>query len=175
MEMRQEGAVTLGGEQRVRNKALIVGLAIIAVAAGVVIHRQVDKRKAQISTASNSPANASSTHSHATSQSRVPKFQTASETRNLSATLAPAQFIGKTREAYKVAREIPETLAQLPCYCHCDQSFGHKSLHSCFVDDHAAHCAVCTEEALLAYELQKEQRLNGEQIRKLIIEKYGSI
>jgi hypothetical protein len=41
------------------------------------------------------------------------------------------------------------------------------------VDDHAAHCAVCVEEALLAYKLQKEERLSPAQIRERIIAKYG--
>ena len=72
-----------------------------------------------------------------------------------------------------VAKEVPQTLAQLPCYCHCDQSFGHKSLQTCYVDDHAAHCAVCVDEALLAYRLQKEQKLTPEQVREIIIEKYS--
>jgi hypothetical protein len=92
----------------------------------------------------------------------------------LGLTLAPAQFSGKTRQAYTVAKEIPDTLAQLPCYCHCDQSFGHKSLHSCFEDDHASQCAVCTDEALLAYRLEKQEKLTPEQVRKIIIEKYSS-
>ena len=111
-------------------------------------------------------------HSHAAGQ--VPAFQTAAQAQQLAPTLAPAQFVGKTREAYVVAREIPQTLAQLPCYCHCDQSFGHKSLQTCFVDDHASHCAVCVDEALLAYRLQKEQKMSPEQVRKIIIEKYSA-
>ncbi|MGI9165533.1 MAG: CYCXC family (seleno)protein [Pyrinomonadaceae bacterium] len=112
-------------------------------------------------------------HSHSPAIGQVPAFQTASQAQQLAPTLTPAQFVGKTREAYMVAKQIPQTLAQLPCYCHCDQSFGHKSLQTCFVDDHAAHCAVCVDEALLAYRLQKEQRLTPEQVREIIIEKYS--
>ncbi len=111
-------------------------------------------------------------HDHATAN-RVPAFQDAGELGALSPTLPPNQFIGKAREAYIAAREIPETLAQLPCYCHCDESFGHKSLHTCFVDDHAAHCAVCVDEALLAYKLQKEKKLTPKQVREIIIDKYS--
>jgi hypothetical protein len=92
---------------------------------------------------------------------------------SLKPTLAPEGFIGVTKEAYQAAREIPETLAQLPCYCHCDKSMGHKSLHSCFEDDHASHCAVCVAEALTAYRLQKEQRLSAAQIRDRIITQYS--
>jgi len=88
---------------------------------------------------------------------------------NLPATLAPDKFPGKTRQAYQAAKDIPELLAQLPCYCHCDRGMGHKSLHSCFEDDHAAYCAVCTDEALMAYRLQKDEHLSAKQIRERII------
>lgn len=93
---------------------------------------------------------------------------------NLGPTLPAEDFTGKTRAAYRVAKEIPETLAQLPCYCYCDRGMGHKSLHSCFEDDHAAHCAVCVDEALLAYSLQKDSRMTPQQVRVKIIEKYAS-
>lgn len=154
-------------------KTIIVAFAIVVVAVGVVIHRNMDARiakKASVATHSNSH---SATHSTATKPSRVPAYQSDLEAETLNATLVPAQFVGKTRDAYKVARQIPATLAQLPCYCHCDEGFGHKSLHSCFEDDHAAHCAVCVDEALMAYRLEKDQRLTPEQVRKVIIEKYS--
>ena len=104
---------------------------------------------------------------------RIPAYQVASELASLPPTLAASEFLGKTREAYEVAKKIPETLAQLPCYCECDKAFGHKSLHTCFVDDHASHCAVCVDEALLAYKLQKDEKLTPEQVREKIIEKYS--
>jgi hypothetical protein len=78
-------------------------------------------------------------------------------------------FSGRTRQAYQAAKDIPQPLTQLPCYCHCDRSMGHKSLHSCFEDQHAAHCATCTDEALMAYRLQKEQHLSAKQIRERIL------
>ena len=113
-------------------------------------------------------------HSHG-EPGRVPAFQkTAAELRSLPATLAPQQFSGKTRLAYQVVEQIPKTIAQLPCYCHCDEGFGHKSLHSCFVDDHASHCAVCVDEALLAYKLQTEGGLTPEQIRERIVAQYSA-
>lgn len=155
-------------------KAILIALVILAVAAGVVIHRKMDDRSSKVSANRSTPTSHSATHSVAKSPPLVPAYQSASEARTLNPTLAPAQFVGKTRDAYRVAQQIPETLAQLPCYCHCDQGFGHKSLHSCFEDDHAAHCAVCTDEALLAYQLEKQQRLTPEQVRKIIIEKYST-
>lgn len=112
-------------------------------------------------------------HSHG-APGRVPRFAaTKADLKNLPPVLSAAQFTGKTRLAYAAVKEMPETIAQLPCYCHCDEGFGHKSLQTCFVDDHAAHCAVCVEEALLAYKLQKEERLNPTQIRERIIAQYG--
>jgi hypothetical protein len=92
---------------------------------------------------------------------------------NLGPTLDPEKFSGVTREAYRAVREIPVTIAQLPCYCHCDRGFGHKSLYSCFEDDHAAHCAVCTQEAVLALRLEKEQKLTPAQIRDTIVAQYS--
>jgi uncharacterized protein with PCYCGC motif len=56
----------------------------------------------------------------------------------LPVTLSPALFVGKTAAAYQVAREIPETLAQIYCYCGCDKLVGHTSLLHCFSDAHAS-------------------------------------
>ncbi len=92
---------------------------------------------------------------------------------SLGPTLAPEKFEGLTRDAYKAAREIPVTIAQMPCYCHCDRGMGHKSLYSCFEDEHASHCAVCVNEALLAHKLEKEGKLSPAQIRDRIVEQFG--
>jgi len=53
-------------------------------------------------------------------------------------TLEPARFVGKARTAHQVARDIPDILDQLYCYCECDKHMGHKSLLSCYTDGHAA-------------------------------------
>ena len=106
-------------------------------------------------------------------QHRIPAYQSSVNTDSLPTTLSPNEFFGKAREAYAAAKSIPQILAQLPCYCHCDQSLGHKSLHTCFENDHAAHCAVCVDEALLAYQLHKEQGMSPEQIRETIVAKYS--
>lgn len=100
-------------------------------------------------------------------------FEHAPSRSSLGPTLEPDKFTGAVRDAYRAAREIPQTLAQLPCYCHCDRGMGHKSLHSCYEDDHAASCATCVNEALLALKLQKEQRLTPAQIRDKIVEQFG--
>jgi hypothetical protein len=53
-------------------------------------------------------------------------------------TLDPARFVGKARVSHQVARDIPDVLDQLYCYCACDKHLGHKSLLSCYTDGHAA-------------------------------------
>jgi hypothetical protein len=71
----------------------------------------------------------------------------------LRKTLDPMQFTGEVREAYKVAQENPDLLAQLHCYCGCDRTDGHKNLLDCYRSHHAASCAICTGEALEAKKL----------------------
>jgi hypothetical protein len=55
----------------------------------------------------------------------------------LTRTLDPNLFKGKARQAYQVAKEIPEVLAKMPCFCECE-AFGHENLLDCFIDSHAA-------------------------------------
>lgn len=90
----------------------------------------------------------------------------------LQPTLSPELFTGNQRLAYQAAKDIPQILAQLPCYCHCDRSQGHKSLHSCFESEHGENCGICINEALLAHNLQK-QGVAVSEIRKKIIAAYG--
>jgi hypothetical protein len=90
---------------------------------------------------------------------------------SLKPTMSPEKFTGKVRKAYQVAKEIPQTLTQLPCFCYCDNTFGHKSLHSCYEDEHSAGCATCLDSALLASEL-KQQGLGDAEIRDRLIAKY---
>jgi Protein of unknown function with PCYCGC motif len=105
---------------------------------------------------------------------RVPAHHAIAPTLDdLPPTLSPDLFAGNQRLAYKVAQEIPQTLAQLPCYCHCDMSIGHKSLHSCFVTEHGESCGICIGEALMAYQLEK-QKVPVAEIRQRIIAAYGT-
>lgn len=53
-------------------------------------------------------------------------------------TLSPSLFTGKAAWAHEIAREIPNVLDQLRCYCGCDKHAGHVSLLSCYTDGHAA-------------------------------------
>jgi len=55
------------------------------------------------------------------------------------ATLDPDLFKdAQVKRAYRAAKEVPWLLDSLLCYCFCEESFHHKSLLSCYVDDHAA-------------------------------------
>ncbi len=57
------------------------------------------------------------------------------------ATLDPNMFRDpQVRDAYKIAKEIPWVLDRIYCYCRCEESpvFKHKSLLSCYVDEHAS-------------------------------------
>lgn len=146
-----------------------------AIATGCVSNdvRDTARNENPVAPASSPALSDHAGHNHAQGP-RVPAFQTdAASLKNLGPTLAADQFVGKSREAYKVVKEIPQTIAQLPCYCNCDEGLGHKSLYSCYEDDHASHCAVCVDEVLLAYKLQKEEKLTPEQIRERIIAQYS--
>ena len=70
--------------------------------------------------------------------------------------------------AYELAAKIPNVIYQQPCYCHCDRSVGHKSLHSCFESVHGAHCAACMKELFYTYEQHKAGK-TAAQIRAGII------
>lgn len=71
-------------------------------------------------------------------------------------------------QAYRIANEMPGVMAQQPCYCNCDKSFGHRSLLDCYASDHTAGCAVCVKEAFFTYQLTHQGKSAGE-IRKAII------
>lgn len=72
------------------------------------------------------------------------------------------------RRAYQAAAKIPRVLHQLPCYCFCDRSAGHTSLHTCFEGDHGSHCSTCMQEAFYAYEMTRKGK-TAKQIREGIM------
>ena len=159
-----------------KNWLLIGGIVLLFVVAVLMVSsaskNQPASTPARTATSQSTPA-----HDHSADASgakTVPAYlQVAPSKSSLAPTLEPDKFTGPTREAYRAVREIPVTIAQLPCYCHCDKGYGHKSLYSCFEDDHAAHCAVCVNEALLALKLEKEQKLTPAQIRETIVAQYS--
>ncbi|MBC8646082.1 MAG: hypothetical protein H7X85_02890 [Thermoanaerobaculia bacterium] len=71
--------------------------------------------------------------------------------------------------AYEAARKYPATLDRLHCFCECQESlkFKHKTLLTCFTDEHAAGCGICIKEALIAAEL-KGRGASDEEIETLV-------
>ncbi|HET8671513.1 MAG TPA: hypothetical protein VFM05_13045, partial [Candidatus Saccharimonadales bacterium] len=111
-------------------KKLLVILVLVVVAV-VVVTRSKDARpqvtkSEPIADRSSQPALVHSHDSHMdyAAKGRVPAYyETAPNPKTLPSTLSPDMFTGNKKLAYQVAKEIPQTLAQLPCYCHCDR--GH--------------------------------------------------
>lgn len=112
-------------------------------------------------------------HMQYAAKGRVPAYYaTEPDKSQLLPTLSPELFTGNQKLAYQVAKDIPQTLAQLPCYCHCDRGHNHKSLHSCFESEHGENCGICIGEALMAHNLHK-QGVAVSEIRKRVIAAYG--
>lgn len=78
-----------------------------------------------------------------------------------------AQFPYQTH-AYELAAKIPKIIYQQPCYCYCDRSMGHTSLHSCFSGTHGAECGTCLKELYYTYTMYKQGK-TARQIRAGII------
>jgi len=78
-----------------------------------------------------------------------------------------AQFPYQTH-AYELAAKIPAVIDQQPCYCYCDRSMGHKSLHSCFSSTHGAECGTCLKELYYTYTMYKQGK-KPQQIRAGIV------
>lgn len=111
------------GETR-RGRGVLLGLCLIVLfavtAAGVALGLKGSEKTAAESTFSAAPG------------------VTSVVQRETRATLDPARFVGKAAVGHQVARDIPDVLDQLYCYCECDKHAGHKSLLSCYTDGHAA-------------------------------------
>lgn len=156
---------------------LLVGAIGLFVVAAVLVVNSARTKPADTkqTTAQVTPAEDNHNHGPSTGVKHVPAYYPAPPNRNsLAPTLDPEVFTGITRDAYRAVKQIPTTIAQLPCYCHCDEGMGHKSLYSCFEDDHASHCAVCVNEALMALRLEREEKLSPAQIRERIVAHYSS-
>ena len=82
---------------------------------------------------------------------------------------ADPRFEKEVMPAYQVARKYPRTLDRLHCFCECQESMihRHKTLLTCFTNDHAAGCGICLREALMAAEL-KEKGMPDDQIENTV-------
>lgn len=71
--------------------------------------------------------------------------------------LPASNFEGRAARAYQIAAEIPGIVDKLYCYCMCKENpnFKHKTLLTCYTDNHAAECGICMHEAEVAQEMTK--------------------
>ncbi len=99
-----------------------------------------------------------------------------SESEELSLATLPASVAAR----YRFVEAHPELVEQLPCYCGCGESQGHRSLRDCFVrdtggyDSHAAGCGICLLEADDAERLYAEGETVAA-IRTFIDARYGAV
>ena len=101
-----------------------------------------------------------------------PYFKRVEDAMPFPDTLDPLQFrAGALREAYAIAKEVPEVLAQQPCYC---QRPVMHSLLDCFATLEAADCKICVDEAHLAAHLQQQGK-TGPEIRAAIVRQFGVV
>jgi hypothetical protein len=75
----------------------------------------------------------------------------------------------EVKPAYEAARQYPATLDRLHCFCECKESMTHRhrTLLTCFTNDHAAGCGICIREALLAKEL-KDKGLSDDEVENTV-------
>jgi hypothetical protein len=114
-------------------KRVIIILAIILVAAGSYFFYFKDNRNPYAYRSDNTPVDVD-----------------ALKGGEMRTTLSPVAFVGNVARAYDVARENRELLDSMYCYCNCKKHFGHKSLLTCFVDNHAVNCDICQDQAFYA-------------------------
>ena len=97
-----------------------------------------------------------------------PYLSSAEAAKQLPATLSPETFADpQVARAYRIAKIMPEVLAQQPCLCWCNR-IGHRSLLSCYTNDHASLCDVCMKEAFMTESMTKS-RHSPAQIRDAIV------
>lgn len=96
--------------------------------------------------------------------------------KRLVATMSPAYFSKdpKAQAAYQTAKDIPEVLAELPCFCGCMSQFGHENNLFCFRDEHGSGCSICEDIALDARDMHA-RGLPIDRIKDSIRERYGRL
>ena len=89
-------------------------------------------------------------------------------------TMEPGYFSKdpKAQAAYQVAKDMPEVLAELPCFCGCMTALGHESNLFCFKDEHGSGCNICEDIALEARDMH-DKGFSIERIKDLIREHFG--
>src|SRR5437588_9363025 len=88
-------------------------------------------------------------------------------------TMDPSYFSKdpKARAAYQAAQDVPEVLAELPCFCGCMSAMGHESNLFCFRDEHGSGCNICEDIALDARDMH-DKGFSIERIKQAIRERF---
>jgi hypothetical protein len=150
---------------------------MLAAGAGFFLYAVLAQRPdgGSVSTSSRGSSMASDAgHAHAAKDPgqthKFRYFEDPAEAYPLPVTLPPSQFVNKgIANSYRIAKEIPEVLAQQPCLCGCDNtSDDHRSLLDCYINDHASTCLVCMKEAVLAEQMTDAGK-SPKQIREAIL------
>jgi hypothetical protein len=91
-------------------------------------------------------------------------------------TMDPSYFSKdpKAMAAYQVAKDMPEVLAELPCFCGCMTALGHKSNLFCFRDEHGSGCSICEDVALDARDLH-QKGFSIDRIKELVREHFSGV
>jgi hypothetical protein len=149
--------------------ARIAAVALLAGGAGFFLYASFSGERERPEKAR--PAAASSHKSHDPGQTKEFRyFEDPAQAHPLPVTLPPSEFVNQgIANTYRIAKDIPEVLAQQPCLCGCDNtSDDHRSLLDCYIDDHASTCMVCMKEAVLAEQMTEAGR-SASEIREAIL------
>lgn len=87
----------------------------------------------------------------------APSSQAAPDAAGVNKVLDPLGFADqRVRTAYDAAKQYAHVLEEIYCYCRCRENIGHRALVECFETDHAAHCDVCMNEAVIAARMTRD-------------------
>jgi hypothetical protein len=88
-------------------------------------------------------------------------------------TLNPNTFADpEVRDAYQAAKDAPEVLEHLACYCGCFREANHRNNLDCFKDMHGTQCALCRAIAIEGRR-ERGQGIPIEQIKHNVDEKWA--
>ena len=82
--------------------------------------------------------------------------------------LDPTRFSDeRVRKAYEAAKQYAHILENIYCYCRCKENIGHRALVECFETEHASHCEVCMNEAIITARMTADGK-TPQEIQKAI-------
>jgi uncharacterized protein with PCYCGC motif len=89
-------------------------------------------------------------------------------------TLNPAAFASdpEVQQSYQAAKNVPEVLEHLACYCGCFGNAGHRNNLDCFKDSHGTGCSLCR---MIALEGERQAKLGTPipQIKRIVDERWA--